>query len=165
MDTIKTTIANLGAIAFTIKDSPVPSLIDQLYIKKPERGGSKIGYRIAALRGSCLRLLGPESEFETTRQRLIDEYHESQAESEARIAAFIEKHKADIEAGKIAPPTERLPKNAESAAAFKAEIEALRATEVTFDGELFPIEVLDNAGYLLSGAEQDALMGLLIKPE
>jgi len=138
---IKTTIAKLQNIAFA--QPPNPPLIDQLYTKKPERGGAKVAYRIAALRGSIVRLLGPESAFEATRQQLIDAHHEPAVEGEPQ----------------------RKPKSDEDMQAFIAAIEDLRNEAVTFDGELITLDQLDGAGYTLSGIEIDALMGLLIQSE
>ncbi len=138
---IKTTIANLQNIAFA--PPPVQSLLEQLYTKKAERGGAKVAYRVAALRGAIVRLLGPESAFEETRQKLIDLHYRPLVEGE----------------------TEREPKSKEDFEAFKAAIDDLRNEPVTFDGELLTLDQLDNAGYALSGIEIDALMGLLIQPE
>ncbi len=138
---IKTTIAKLQNIAFA--QPPQPSLIEQLYTKKPERGGAKAAYRIAALRGAIVRLLGPDSAFEATRQQLIDEHHEPAVEGEAQ-----RKFKSD-----------------DDMQAFIAAIDELRNEPVTFDGELLTLDQLDAAGYTLSGIEIDALMGLLIQPE
>jgi len=138
---IKTTIAKLQNIAFS--QPPQPALIDQLYIKKPERGGAKAAYRIAALRAAIVRLLGPESAFESTRQALIDAHHEPPVDGE---------------------PQRRI-KGDDDMKAFTASIEELRNESVAFDGELLTLDQLDAAGYTLSGVEIDALMGLLIQPE
>jgi len=138
---IKTTIAKLQNIALV--QPPNVSLIDQLYTKKPERGGAKVAYRVAALRGSIVRLLGPESAFEATRQQLIDAHHEPAAEGE----------------------TQRKIKSDGDMQALIAAIDDLRNEAVTFDGELVTLDQLDAAGYTLSAVEIDALMGLLIQSE
>lgn len=138
---IKTTIAKLQNVAFA--QPPNQALIDQLYTKKTERGGAKVAYRVAALRGAIVRLLGPESAFESTRKSLIDAHHEPAQEGEQQ----------------------RKPKSDEDMAAFIAAIEDLRNEVVTFDGELVTLDQLDNAGYQLSAIEIDALTGLLIQPE
>lgn len=138
---IKTTIAKLQNIA--IVPPPNVSLLDQLYTKKAEKGGTRVAYRVAALRGAIVRLLGPESAFEATRQQLVDLHYKPAEEGQA----------------------ERDPKSKEDAEAFKAAIDELRNEPATFDGELVTLEQLDAAGYTLSAVEIDALMGLLIQPE
>lgn len=119
------------------------SLMDRLYTQKPERGGSKVAYRIAALRGTCLRLLGEGSAFESRRKALIDEYFETSEAGEQQVK----------EPG------------ADNLKAFEAEMKAVFDSTEEIDTELFSIDVLDAAGYLLTGAEIDALMGLLVASE
>lgn len=138
---IKTTIAKLQNIAFS--QPSTPALIDQLYTKRPERGGTKVAYRVAALRGAVIRLLGPDSAFEATRQAIIDAHHEPAVEGEMQ----------------------RKIKSDEDMSAFITAIDELRNETVTFDGELLTLDQLDAAGYALSGIEIDAFMGLLIQPE
>jgi hypothetical protein len=41
---------------------------------RPERGGAKVAYRVAALRAAVVRLLGPDSAFESTRQKLMEQH-------------------------------------------------------------------------------------------
>ena len=142
------------------------SLVERLYIQKPERGGAKIAYRIAALRGTTIRLLGPESAFESTRTGLIDKYHDSESEMELRRTIWVEEHKDD----KPVPPIpkilmERVFKSSENPPEFFQAINDLFDTTEEIDVELFPVDAIDAAGYCLSGAEIDALMGLLVQPE
>lgn len=119
------------------------SLVERLYIQKPERGGSKIAYRIAALRGTTIRLLGPESAFESQRNSLLDEHFEKADESGNRAV-------------KDGPA---------SYTAFESAIAPLFDITEEIDVELFSVDAIDAAGYCLSGAEIDALMWLLVQPE
>lgn len=139
---IKTKLRNLQVIAYSPSQS-IPSLVDRLYQQKPERGGSKIAYHIASLRASVIRLLGPDSAFESTRQKLIDEHHAPLIEGEPM----------------------RQFKSPEDQKAFVVAVEALLDVEAEFANTLSTVEQIDAAGYPLSGAEIDALMGLLIQPE
>lgn len=117
-------------------------LLERLYAQKPERGGSKIAYRIAGLRATVVRLLGDGSALEEQRKALLDEHFEPET------------------------PEGRKPKNGpESFKAFEDALLPLWDITEEIDAELFSVEQLDAAGYCLSGAEIDALMGLLIQPE
>ena len=148
---IKTKLKNLQIISYS-PSRQIPSLIDRLYQQKPERGGSKVAYHIASLRASVIRLLGTDSSFESTRQKLMDEHHEPLAEGAS-----------DNPIAEIEPI--RQFKSPDDAKAFVVAVEALLDVEVEFTNTLFTVEQIDAAGYPLSGAEIDALMGLLIQPE
>ena len=139
---MKTTVklSQLRDIAFSAQGQA--SLIEQLYTLKPKHGGSKIAYRIAALRGTTIRLMGPESAFDTQRNNLLDEYFEKD------------------EGGNRAPKA-----GPESIGLFEEAVKPLWGVTEEIDVELFPLDAIDAAGYSLSGAEIDALMGLLVQPE
>ena len=119
-------------------------VLDRLYQQKPERGGSRIAYRIAALRGTAMRLLANEdAAFVKQRNDMLDEHFDL----------------AD-EAGN------RKPKDGpNSIMAFEKALEPVWDITEEIDVELFPLSAIDSAGYQLSAAEIDALMGLLIQPE
>jgi hypothetical protein len=118
------------------------SIIERLYTQKPERGGAKVAYRIAALRGTTIRLLGPDSAFESQRNQLLDEHFEPEQNGQ------------------------RQPRNGPASyGAFEEAVKPLWDVTEEIDVELFSVDAIDAAGYQLSGAEIDALMGLLIQPE
>ena len=139
---MKTTVklSQLRDVAFAQQGQT--SLIEWLYTQKPKHGGSKIAYRIAALRGTTIRLLGPDSAFDTQRNNLLDEYFEKD------------------EGGNRAPKA-----GPESISLFEDAVKPLWGVTEEIDVELFPLDAIDAAGYQLSAAEIDALMGLLVQPE
>ena len=139
---MKTTVklSQLRDIAFAPRGQQ--SIIEPLYIQKPDRGGSNIAYRIASLRGTAARLLGEGSAFAAKRDALMDEYFDK-GEGEQLTPK-------DGPAGIVAYEN-----------ALKPYWDIIEEIDV----ELFPLEQIEAAGYLLSGAEQDALMGLLVQPE
>ena len=138
----KTTVkfSQLRDIAFAQRRQP--SIIDPLYVQKPKHGGSEIAYRIAALRGTANRLMGPESAFAARREPLMDEYFDKSPE------------------GDLAPKDGQTSINA-----FEEAMKPLWNITEEIDVMLFPLEEIEAAGYLLSGAEQDALTGLLMEPK
>ena len=139
---MKTTVklSQLRDIAFAPRGQQ--SIIDPLYLQKPERGGSKIAYRIAALRGSATRLLGDGSAFAAKRDVLMDEYFDKG------------------EGGQLTPKG-----GPEGITAYENALKPYWDIIEEIDVELFPLDAIEAAGYSLSGAEIDALMGLLVQPE
>lgn len=139
---MKTTVklSQLRDVAFAQQGQA--SLIEQLYTLKPKHGGSKIAYRIAALRGAANRIMGPGSAFAEQRDSIVEDHFDKSA------------------AGEVAAKNGR-----ESVLAYEAAMKPLWDITEEIDVELFPLDSIDAAGYLLSGAEIDALMGLLIQSE
>lgn len=117
-------------------------LLERLYNQKPERGGSKIAYRIAALRGTTVRLMGDGSAFAAQRDALMEDFFDKD------------------EAGQLTPKD-----GPESVTAFEDSVRPLWDITEEIDVELFTLDAIDAAGYQLSAAEIDALMGLLIQSE
>ena len=139
---MKTTVilSQLRDIAFSQPGQQ--SIIEPLYRQKPERGGSKIGYWIAALRGTAARLLGEGSVFLEKRNALVDEYFD----------------KGDNE--QLAPKG-----GVAGIVAFESALKPYWEIVHEIDVELFTLDQLEAAGYSLSGAEQDALRGILLAPD